>query len=76
MADNIVTDVDGDTVTVISVPGQQKAFSEAARVLGEAGAVRTVTGPRGVALSTDLNTAIKAGLVKRPTSRRKAKNNG
>lgn len=76
MADNIVVDVDADTVTIIAVPGQQEAFASAARALGEAGTVRTVTGPRGVALATDLATATKAGLVKKPTSRRKAKSNG
>lgn len=64
---NVVIDIDGDLVTISAVPGERTAFAEAAGALSAAGVVTTVTGSTGVALRASLDTAKKAGFVKRTT---------
>lgn len=64
---NVITDIEGDQVTISAIPGEREAFAEAAGALAAAGGVTTVTGPTGVALRASLDTAKKAGIVKRTT---------
>lgn len=64
---NVVIDIDGDLVTISAVPGERAAFAEAAGALAAAGVVTTVTGPTGIALRASLDTAKKAGFVKKTT---------
>ena len=69
--DNVVVDVTDDQVMVIAVPGHPQAFRDAAKALSQAGVVTTATGPRGIALVSDIQTAKKAGVIKTTRSTRK-----
>jgi hypothetical protein len=71
--DNLIVDVQDGQVMVIAVPGHQQAFRDAAKALAAAGQVTTATGPRGIALVADEQTAKKAGVIKAArTTRKKA----
>ena len=61
--DNLIVDVQDGQVMVIAVPGHQQAFRDAAKALAAAGQVTTATGPRGIALVADEQTAKKAGAI-------------
>lgn len=69
---NLIVDVEDGMVTVIPVSGYQEEFQAAAAKLVKSGVVSTVTGPTGIALRTDFQTAKKAGLVKAARSGKKA----
>ena len=69
--DNIITETNGDRVTVSPVPGKRQAFKDAAAALLDAGPVDTVTGPQGIALQVSADTAKKAGVVKATRRTRK-----
>lgn len=69
--DNIITETNGDRVTVSPVPGERQAFKDVAAALLAAGQVDTVSGPQGIALQVSTETAKKAGVVKATRRTRK-----
>lgn len=71
--DNITIINDGSGRVQVAPAGNESAFREAvARAIEAGGEVRTVTTETGVGVDMSVDTATKAGFIKKQTRARKA----